>query len=135
MQDVTILILTKNEEKNLSLCLESVKGFAKRCVVVDSGSTDRTKEIAFEYVKHGFYIGIGGTVTFKNARKTKEVVESIPIESIVPGTFYQSASYVPCAEPCACTFFLIFDLHVRHPLRRFAAPLRDKFTFKLTFDL
>ncbi len=52
MQDVTIVILTKNEEKNLALCLESVKGFAKRCVVVDSGSTDRTKEIAIE---HGAY--------------------------------------------------------------------------------
>lgn len=49
MQDVTIVILTKNEEKNLQQCLESVKGFAKRCVVVDSGSTDRTKEIALEY--------------------------------------------------------------------------------------
>lgn len=49
MQDVTIVILTKNEEKNLPLCLESVKGFAKRCVVVDSGSTDRTKEIALEF--------------------------------------------------------------------------------------
>ena len=49
MQDVTVIILTKNEEKNLPLCLESVKGFAKRCVVVDSGSTDRTKDIALEY--------------------------------------------------------------------------------------
>ena len=44
MQDVTILILTKNEEINLPDCLESVKDFAKRCVVVDSYSTDRTKE-------------------------------------------------------------------------------------------
>lgn len=49
MQDVTILILTKNEEINLKDCLESVKGFAKRCVVVDSFSTDRTKEIAQQY--------------------------------------------------------------------------------------
>ncbi len=49
MIDVTIVILTKNEEINLPDCLESVKGFAKRCVVVDSGSTDRTKEIAQEY--------------------------------------------------------------------------------------
>lgn len=49
MQDVTIVILTKNEEKNLALCLESIKGFAKRCVVVDSGSTDRTRTIAIEY--------------------------------------------------------------------------------------
>ena len=49
MQDVTILILTKNEEINLPDCLQSVKGFAKRCVVVDSFSNDRTKEIALEY--------------------------------------------------------------------------------------
>lgn len=48
-QDVTILILTKNEEVNLKDCLESVKGFAKRCVVVDSFSTDRTKEIAQQH--------------------------------------------------------------------------------------
>lgn len=49
MQDVTILILTKNEEVNLKDCLESVKGFAKRCVVVDSFSTDRTKEISQQH--------------------------------------------------------------------------------------
>lgn len=44
------------------------------------------KEIALEYVKLGFYIGIGGTVTFKNNRKTKEVVSAIPIEYIVTET-------------------------------------------------
>lgn len=49
IQDVTILILTKNEEINFPDCLKSVQGFAKRCVVVDSFSTDRTKEIALEY--------------------------------------------------------------------------------------
>lgn len=43
-------------------------------------------EIAEEYIKLGYHIGIGGTVTFKNARKVKEVVESIPIESIVTET-------------------------------------------------
>lgn len=40
-------------------------------------------EMAKEYIKLGFYIGIGGTVTFSNARKTVEVVEQIPLESIV----------------------------------------------------
>ena len=40
-------------------------------------------EMAKEYIKLGFYIGIGGTVTFNNARKTVEVVEQIPLESIV----------------------------------------------------
>ncbi|MDO5589922.1 MAG: TatD family hydrolase [Lachnospiraceae bacterium] len=42
-----------------------------------------SKEMAKEYVKMRFYIGIGGVVTFKNARKVKETVEDIPLTSIV----------------------------------------------------
>ena len=38
---------------------------------------------ALEYVKMGFHIGVGGVVTFKNARRLKEVVRAIPLESIV----------------------------------------------------
>lgn len=49
IQDVTFIILTKNEEVNLPDCLESIKGFAKRIIVVDSGSSDKTIEIAKKY--------------------------------------------------------------------------------------
>lgn len=42
-----------------------------------------SKEMAQEYVKRGFYIGIGGSLTFKNAKKTVEVVETISIDNIV----------------------------------------------------
>ncbi|WMJ84225.1 glycosyltransferase family 2 protein [Oscillospiraceae bacterium LTW-04] len=49
MADVTILILTKNEEVNLPDCLKSLNGFATRVVVLDSGSTDRTTQIAREW--------------------------------------------------------------------------------------
>lgn len=42
-----------------------------------------SKEIAQEYVNMGFYIGVGGVVTFKNAKKLVETVEAIPIERIV----------------------------------------------------
>ncbi len=47
--DITAVILTKNEERNLGRCIESVKDLAERIVVVDSGSTDRTLQIAREY--------------------------------------------------------------------------------------
>ncbi len=40
-------------------------------------------EMAAEYVKMGFWIGIGGVVTFKSARKVKEVVQQIPLEKLV----------------------------------------------------
>ena len=42
-----------------------------------------SKEMAEEYVKMGFYIGVGGVVTFKNGKKLKEVVEAVPIERIL----------------------------------------------------
>ena len=46
MADITVIVLTKNEEKNLPDCLKSLEGFAARVVVVDSGSTDATCDIA-----------------------------------------------------------------------------------------
>lgn len=42
-----------------------------------------SKEQALEYIDMGYYIGIGGVVTFKNARKLKETVEAIPLERIL----------------------------------------------------
>ena len=44
------------------------------------------KDIALEYIKLGFCIGVGGVVTFKNGRKLKEVVDAIPLENIVTET-------------------------------------------------
>ena len=46
MADITAIILTKNEEKNITACINSIKDTVKRIVVVDSGSTDKTVEIA-----------------------------------------------------------------------------------------
>ncbi len=40
-------------------------------------------EMALDYVAMGFYIGVGGVVTFKNGRKMKEVVQAVPIERIL----------------------------------------------------
>ena len=40
-------------------------------------------EQAEEYLKMGYYLGIGGVVTFKNSKKLKEVVDMAPIERIV----------------------------------------------------
>lgn len=40
-------------------------------------------QMALEYVKLGYYIGIGGVVTFRNARVLKEVAAAVPLERIV----------------------------------------------------
>lgn len=41
------------------------------------------KELAREYLNMGFYLGIGGVLTFKNAKKLKEVVDYMPMDRLV----------------------------------------------------
>lgn len=43
-------------------------------------------EMARDYLNMGFYIGVGGVVTFKNAQKLKDVVKYTPLDRIVTET-------------------------------------------------
>jgi len=46
---ISVALATFNEEKNLPVCLDSVKGLAEEIVVVDGGSTDKTVAVAQKY--------------------------------------------------------------------------------------
>lgn len=46
---VTAVIMTLNEERNLPLCIESIKDYIKDIIVVDSYSNDKTEEISRSY--------------------------------------------------------------------------------------
>lgn len=52
-------------------------------------------EMAKEYLKLGFFFGIGGVATYKNAHKLKEVIEYLPMESMVLETDCPYLSPVP----------------------------------------
>lgn len=52
-------------------------------------------EMALDYIKMGFYIGVGGVVTFQNGKKMKEVVEAAPMERILLETDSPYLSPVP----------------------------------------
>lgn len=58
MVKLSVVIITFNEEKNIARCLDSVKEVADDIVVVDSFSTDKTKEICLSkgarFVEHAF---------------------------------------------------------------------------------
>lgn len=51
MATVSLCMIVKNEEKVLGRCLDSAKEIADEIIIVDTGSTDRTKEIAAEYTE------------------------------------------------------------------------------------
>ena len=65
-QEISIVIITLNEEKNIERCLKSVQ-WAGEIVIVDSGSVDRTIEICRKYTDKIFeveWMGFGLTKKF-----------------------------------------------------------------------
>ena len=63
-------------------------------------------ELAREFVKMGFYIGIGGVLTFKNARKLVEVAREIPLERLLLETDCPYLAPVPYRGKRNCSLYL-----------------------------
>ena len=54
MVSVSLCMIVKNEEDVLERCLESAAGLADEIIIVDTGSTDRTQEIAARFTDQIF---------------------------------------------------------------------------------
>ncbi len=65
-----------------------------------------SKEVAAECVKMGFYIGIGGVLTFKNARKMVEVAAETPIDRILLETDCPYLAPEPFRGKRNCSLYL-----------------------------
>lgn len=65
-------------------------------------------ELAREYVKMGFHIGIGGVVTFKNGRKLKEIAAEIPLERILLETDCPYLAPVPFRGKRNCSAYISY---------------------------
>lgn len=80
-------------EKNLPVIIHSREAAADTYKIMKEEKADQlngvihcysySKETARDYLNWNYYFGIGGVVTFQNAKKLKEAVEYIPIENIV----------------------------------------------------
>lgn len=54
-EQLSVCMIVKNEEEHLEKCLSSVKGLASELVIVDTGSTDRTVQIAKKFGARVFH--------------------------------------------------------------------------------
>lgn len=52
MSNISVCIITKNEESNLKKCLEAIAPYPFEVIVVDTGSTDGTRQIAIDHGAH-----------------------------------------------------------------------------------
>ncbi len=73
----TLQILTKHTETAVKE--GSFRGGVMHCF-------SYSPEYAEEVVRQGYFLGIGGVLTFKNAKRLPEVVEKIPLEKLVVET-------------------------------------------------
>jgi glycosyltransferase involved in cell wall biosynthesis len=82
---VSVVVITKNEEANIERCLASVS-WADEIVVVDSGSTDRTVELARRFTPHAYveaWQGFGRQKNLALARASGDWVLSIDADEWV----------------------------------------------------
>ncbi len=75
--DLPVIIHDRDAHEDTMNTLKELK--PKGVVHCFSGSAEMAKEI----LRLGLYIGIGGAVTFKNARKPVEVVEILPLDRLL----------------------------------------------------
>jgi glycosyltransferase involved in cell wall biosynthesis len=80
-------IITKNEERRLHLVLESIKGLADELVIVDSGSTDGTEQIALRYgarfLRHDWE-SVGHQVKWAEEQCSHRWVLRLDADEVVP---------------------------------------------------
>lgn len=93
MNSISVVIITYNEEENIERCLNSITSIADEIILVDSFSTDRTKEIASEFdVK--FYTraweGYSSAKNFGNERATGDWILSLDADEAVDETLKKS---------------------------------------------
>lgn len=67
-----------------------------------------TREMAAEFVNMGYLIGVGGVLTFQNAKKLRECVEYLPMEAILLETDSPYLAPVPHRGERNCSLYLPF---------------------------
>ena len=78
--DLPVIIHSRDAAAKTMEMMKSAAKLGTRAVIhCYSYSAEQAKE----YVKLGYYIGVGGVVTFKNGRKLQETVEAIPMDRIL----------------------------------------------------
>ncbi len=87
MISITVCMIVKNEEEILGRCLESLKGLWEELVIVDTGSTDRTKQVAGQYTNCIY--DFAWTGSFSDARNfafskcTKDYIYSADADEVL----------------------------------------------------
>lgn len=97
MPELSVVIITYNEEKNIARCLNSVKEIADEIIVLDSYSKDKTKEICLAHGVKFFEHAFDGHIQQKNRAITYASfphILSLDADEALDETLVKSIKYV-----------------------------------------
>lgn len=107
MAQLSVVIITLNEERNIGRCLQSVEGIADDVVVVDSGSSDRTETICLEhrgrFISHP-WLGFAETKNFANAQAKYPLILSLDADEALSEKLKASVLAVKAMESVNTAF-------------------------------
>jgi glycosyltransferase involved in cell wall biosynthesis len=92
MIKLSVVIITLNEEKNISRCLSSVAGLADEIIVVDSFSTDKTKEICQQFGVRFFeqkFLGYEAQKNFAHQLAEYDYVLSLDADEVLSEKLFE----------------------------------------------
>ena len=91
----SIVIICRDEEDHIGNCLSSLQGLTDDVIIVDTGSTDRTKEIVSTYpyklIKKE-WIGYGPTKNYANLQAKYDWILSIDADELIDDVLYKALS-------------------------------------------
>src|ERR1035438_9055737 len=103
MENLSVVIITYNEEKNIARCLESIREVADEVIVMDSFSTDRTEQICKEKDVRFYQHAFEGHIEQKNyaAMFTNyPFVLSLDADEALSETLIRNILQVKCKRVC-----------------------------------
>ncbi len=97
MLPISIVILTKNEEQNIARCLSSLKGLTDDVLVIDTGSTDHTVQIAETFgvkILHETWRGYSATKNQGNKKAVYDWILSLDADEEMNEDLYDAIQAV-----------------------------------------
>ena len=82
MNQISAVVITFNEERNIKRCIESLIPVMDEIIIIDSFSTDRTKEICLEYpviFKEKIWQGYSEAKNYGNSIASNDFIFSIDV--------------------------------------------------------
>ena len=91
MISISVCMIVKNEEAVLARCLDSLQQIADEIIIVDTGSTDRTKEIAALYTSRIYDFtwvhDFSAARNFAFSKATKDYIYSADADEVLEEIF------------------------------------------------